>query len=276
MINMRQVSWLNDFWLKAKNFAGSYVNVIKLNVDDKIELGQIVHQPQINEAVALTPTSTQLNKAVSLSEVEHTNALFVAKNGNDSYDGKRVDEAKLTIQAAVTAASSGDTVFVFPGDYNETITLKNGVNIVALDPNKTRILQQVTDNNVVCVCYLKITIASASGNGINVQHASSIITHEGNIGSSVAIAILLTDGTLVVNNGLVTCTLNTNVGHGISVACNNLTLHNTMIVCTHADAKSIYAAGAQNAYCMNVWANRNDDANITQKINGFNIDSDVQ
>ena len=36
-----------------------------------------------------------------------------------------------TIQAAITAASSGDNVFITPGTYTENLTLKGGVNLVA-------------------------------------------------------------------------------------------------------------------------------------------------
>ena len=37
----------------------------------------------------------------------------------------------LTIQAAITAASSGNTIFILPGTYTENLTLKAGVNISA-------------------------------------------------------------------------------------------------------------------------------------------------
>lgn len=36
-----------------------------------------------------------------------------------------------TIQAAITAASSGDTIFIRPGTYTENLTLKAGVNLAA-------------------------------------------------------------------------------------------------------------------------------------------------
>jgi len=60
--------------------------------------------------------------------VNPQNYLYVAKNGSDNNAGTGEDPF-LTIQAAINAASSGTTVFVFPGNYAENITFKAGVNI---------------------------------------------------------------------------------------------------------------------------------------------------
>lgn len=58
-----------------------------------------------------------------------TNSVWVAKNGSDAI-GERGDPSKafLTLGAAKTAATSGDTIFVMPGTYDEKNLLKNGVN----------------------------------------------------------------------------------------------------------------------------------------------------
>jgi pectin methylesterase-like acyl-CoA thioesterase len=37
-----------------------------------------------------------------------------------------------TIAAALTSASTGDTIFIRPGTYTENLTLKAGVNLTAL------------------------------------------------------------------------------------------------------------------------------------------------
>ena len=47
------------------------------------------------------------------------NVLYVAKDGNDSNNGTSIDNAKLTIKAAVGAASEGYTVKVLSGSYEE-------------------------------------------------------------------------------------------------------------------------------------------------------------
>ena len=41
------------------------------------------------------------------------------------------DGTHQTIAAALTAASSGDTIFIKPGTYTEDLTLKAGVNLAA-------------------------------------------------------------------------------------------------------------------------------------------------
>lgn len=50
------------------------------------------------------------------------NGVIVAKDGNGDFS---------TIASALSAASSGDTIFIRPGTYTENITLKAGVNLTA-------------------------------------------------------------------------------------------------------------------------------------------------
>jgi hypothetical protein len=79
------------------------------------------------------------------------NTYFVGKHGNDANDGKTPSNAKLTIQAAVTAAAAGDTVLVYPGVYTETIThAANNVSLISQGVALNVILQQA-DANVVDV-----------------------------------------------------------------------------------------------------------------------------
>ena len=52
------------------------------------------------------------------------NGFIVAKDGNGDF---------LTIATALTAAVSGDTIFIRPGTYTENLTLKVGVNLTAFD-----------------------------------------------------------------------------------------------------------------------------------------------
>ena len=76
----------------------------------------------------------------------------VAKTGNDSNSGHAgqypvnlANDAKLTIQAAVAAAASGDTIIVWPGDYAENVTMAikgspKVLNLVGLNRDFTRII----------------------------------------------------------------------------------------------------------------------------------------
>lgn len=69
-----------------------------------------------------------LNPAIaSLTAVSNT--LFVHKGGVDATAVVgRLDRAYLTITAAQTAASSGDTIIIYPGTYTDTLLGKAGIN----------------------------------------------------------------------------------------------------------------------------------------------------
>ena len=58
------------------------------------------------------------------------NIIYVAKNGNDANDGT-INAPKLTIKAALAAATSGSAVFVAPGTYTEDnpMTVPSGVSL---------------------------------------------------------------------------------------------------------------------------------------------------
>lgn len=58
--------------------------------------------------------------------------LFVKPTGSDSADGLSVANAKLTVQAAVTASASFDTVYIAPGEYAESVTIGRSVNNLTL------------------------------------------------------------------------------------------------------------------------------------------------
>jgi len=80
---------------------------------------------------------------------DHDNILYVGKHGSDANDGRTPSNAKLTIQAAVTAAAEGDTILVYPGSYNETVThAANNVTMIAEGKTNSVIITQA-DANVV-------------------------------------------------------------------------------------------------------------------------------
>lgn len=63
--------------------------------------------------------------------VKPANYLYVAKNGNDTSGTGAAEKPYLTVQYAIDSASSGTTVFIFPGTYTENITLKAGVSLTS-------------------------------------------------------------------------------------------------------------------------------------------------
>jgi len=91
------------------------------------------------------PASNQLTMEVDAQE----NIIYVAKHGNDANSGLNIENAKLTIQSAVTAADAGDTILVSPGTYTETIThAANDVTLIAHGKPNTCIITQA-DANVI-------------------------------------------------------------------------------------------------------------------------------
>ncbi len=63
--------------------------------------------------------------------VKPTNYLYVAKNGNDTTGTGAAEKPFFTVQHAIDSASTGTTVFIFPGTYTENITLKAGVSLTS-------------------------------------------------------------------------------------------------------------------------------------------------
>src|SRR5207253_201489 len=53
--------------------------------------------------------------------------VYVSKAGNDANDGLSWQTAKLTVQAGISASTSGDQVWVAAGTYVERIQLRNAV-----------------------------------------------------------------------------------------------------------------------------------------------------
>ncbi len=63
--------------------------------------------------------------------VKPTNYLYVSKGGNNTTGDGSANTPFLTVQKAIDTATSGTTIFVFPGTYTENITLKANVNITS-------------------------------------------------------------------------------------------------------------------------------------------------
>jgi len=59
------------------------------------------------------------------------NIFYVAENGNDLNTGTHQNDPKASIEAALSIANDGDTVYVYPGVYTESfpLTIKKGVTL---------------------------------------------------------------------------------------------------------------------------------------------------
>jgi len=96
----------------------------------------------IGENVQINSTATGINSA--------PNVLYVAKDGIDSNNGTSIDNAKLTIAAAVGIAQSGTTIKVLSGNYVETnpIEIPAFVAIVGDDQRSVKVLPNTTDKDL--------------------------------------------------------------------------------------------------------------------------------
>jgi hypothetical protein len=159
-------------------------------------------------------TGADLDAAVTKIQtgvVTPQNYLYVSKNGNDSNNGS-ADKPFLTVQAAINAAASGTTVFIFPGTYNENLTLKSGVNLTSSIKFGITIVGNHIANFTGTVVLLNIFLSSTTGNtltfsGTNSQNlqlfGSSIYSNSGDAiyysNTNVSSKIYLEDGTCYVS-----------------------------------------------------------------------------
>lgn len=241
----------NDFLLGAPSPFGEWVK--KTLAQTKAILNVVL--TSVAEAVGFTISGGTTSK--TLTVLEDTSlygnpqqVVTVAKSGG------MFTSIQSAIDSITDAASDKIyTVLVYPGNYDEAITLKDYVDIIAVNPSNTSILQAVTDNSAEVHSTINITINVSTGVSLTVSHANSIIKFL----------------------GFIISTYNNSAGHGITKSAGTLIVKGSTIKLTHADAKAIYAASAQDVKCMNVWANRDVHANITNLVSGgFNYDSNVE
>lgn len=111
----------------------------------------------------------------------------VAKTGNNGNSGRAgqypvnlVNDAKLTIGAAVTAASSGDTIIVWPGDYAETVDITaKALTVVGAQRNKVRIVPASSYAlKVGNDCVVKNLACIATSIGISVSNVSNAVIED--------------------------------------------------------------------------------------------------
>jgi len=106
---------------------------------------------------------------IAISAEMMTNVVYVDGSRTDEYteNGSTIYPYK-TIAAAITAANSGDTVYIWPGTYSESITLKAGVNLVGQSKFSTYIVGTITFSTAGTVyCEHIIFKTSGAGNTLN-------------------------------------------------------------------------------------------------------------
>lgn len=116
-----------------------------------------------------------------------------------------------TIGAALTAASSGQTIFIRPGTYTENLTLKAGVNLVAYEADS------LTPNVTISGKCSFSSAGTVSISGIRLQTNSDFALAVTGIAASI----------VNLKNCYINCTNNT----GISFTATNTSAHITLMDC---------------------------------------------
>lgn len=111
--------------------------------------------------------------------------FYVAPTGDDAAAGDAATTAFATIGRAIEAAGPGDTIYVLPGTYPETVTLAgaldltvmgiNGLPIVAPTGVTGPVIRCDGCRNVVISC---LDIRNASGDGIVVTGSSEMVLRD--------------------------------------------------------------------------------------------------
>lgn len=96
-------------------------------------------------------TDVAIVDGVSLS-LRQGNILYVSKNGNDVNTGTHQNDPFLTISHALSVATSGTTVFIYPGSYTETfpLTVPVGVTVKGAGIRSVLITPTVGTKNKDC------------------------------------------------------------------------------------------------------------------------------
>jgi hypothetical protein len=207
--------------------------------------------------LALTIAGGSLNISGQYSDVTLVGNIFGSTAGgalNVSNGGTARVDGDITLFSESQIAVDID-------DANSQITINGDVF------GKVRSVYDATD-----ACTLNIN-GDVTG---NIDWNTGNLNINGDCSCSLEEIVDISRGTVDIRNSVMTCTYNNANGHGLIISGGTLILQNARIVCTHASAESIYASTAQDAKCMGVWANRDDNANITQLITGgFTYDADV-
>lgn len=145
------------------------------------ELGKVWRTAYVNNVNLDTLIANTINANGIDLILPQGNIYYVAKNGNDTNDGNHDHDPFLTIKHALSVATSGDTVFVYSGDYEEIfpltvpvgVTLKGaGIRSVKIVPTtETRYNDAFLMNGETTIEDLSIADFFSGGNFFTVTSA---------------------------------------------------------------------------------------------------------
>lgn len=160
-------------------------------------------------STSLTADSAVVNGIVL--EQPQGNTIYVAANGDDANAGVHQNNPLATIKAALTQAVSGDTIFVYPGTYEEIfpltvpagVTVKgSGIRAVKIVPTtETRYNDAVLLNGDTTVEDLTVADFFSNGNFFEILSASSG-TASVNVGTAPFAHTYVSGGTVTFTGNL--------------------------------------------------------------------------
>jgi parallel beta-helix repeat protein len=157
-----------------------------------------------NSFVGGCPTVVETEGTTPPIDTFRRNGVNLILNGQDTL----IVAPGETIQAAIDAASVGDTVHVDPGTYTENLRLRSGVNVVGSGYGST-ILRGVGNTNVV-----------TSSGVTNSRFEGFKITRNGNNDNA---GVVINGGSLLLNNNWITGNRNgVRINGGSPIVRNNI------------------------------------------------------
>ena len=156
--------------------------------DSQILTNKTLTSPKVNENVALTSTSTELNQLHSVSVGGTAGADITTNNGTQTL-GSKVVEPKVSLKSATgNIAVTEDTIFVDSTSGNITLTLP-----AATNKRTYKIIKTVAANNVIVQRAGTDTVEGGTSITIKNQYEPLVLTNDGvslwnRIGSSTMAA----------------------------------------------------------------------------------------
>jgi parallel beta-helix repeat protein len=181
--------------------------------------------------------STILRSSISVSA--QTRTLIVDPRGQGTYN---------TIQEAINAANSSDTVFVYNGTYFENILIDKSISLIGQGKEIT-IIDGGLISNVVSITAGNVTIAGfhirnsgvyKNNSAIRMDHVSGNLIRDNILSDSYQGVGLYTSTNNTISNNMVRDNYD---GLGITASNYNVVSDNTIILCT-SDGVGIYASSS--------------------------------
>ncbi len=109
---------------------------------------------------------------------DEINTLYVGKHGDDTRSGKTIEEAKLTIEAAVGISSAGTVIRISPGTYtiNNPVTLPDQVSLVGYSLREV----SIACSNIADVFYVGAGNYIAEMSFVGAENSGAIVSFDPN------------------------------------------------------------------------------------------------